>query len=265
MAFFRQQTYRTVLSGIEHSPLALFAAGEQGAWFDPSDLSSMFQDSAGTTPVTATGQPVGRILDKSGRGNHASQATTAQKPTWEIDGNGIPYLAFDGVDDRMDVAGSGLALTGDTLFSYGGLLLGDAQTLFAAQSGPGTDNAYEYRVAGYGATAGITYIQADAAGAETINTATSGALNAGAPTLFTAYRTAANLLWKPNWAAGGNLALSKTPTVGATPSFRLGMRQDGYGPFSGRVYQLVIRGATSTTQEIENARAFIARKIGVDP
>lgn len=44
---------------------ALFAAGEQGAWYDPSDFSTMFQDGAGTTPVTAVGQSVGLILDKS--------------------------------------------------------------------------------------------------------------------------------------------------------------------------------------------------------
>ena len=59
---------------------ALFANGEQGAWYDPSDLSTMFQDSAGTTPVTAVEQPVGKILDKSGRGNHASQATADARP-----------------------------------------------------------------------------------------------------------------------------------------------------------------------------------------
>lgn len=47
------------------SPASLFASGEQGAWYDPSDLSTMFQDSEGTTPVTAVGQPVGLILDKS--------------------------------------------------------------------------------------------------------------------------------------------------------------------------------------------------------
>lgn len=47
------------------SPLSLFAASEVGAWYDPSDLTTMFQDSAGTTPVTADGQPVGLILDKS--------------------------------------------------------------------------------------------------------------------------------------------------------------------------------------------------------
>jgi len=62
------------------SPLSLFAAGEQGAWYDPSDFTTMFQDSAGSTPVTAVGQSVGRILDKSGRGNHASQATAASRP-----------------------------------------------------------------------------------------------------------------------------------------------------------------------------------------
>ena len=47
------------------SPLSLFAANEPGAWYDPSDLTTMFQDSAGTTPVTATGQTVGLLLDKS--------------------------------------------------------------------------------------------------------------------------------------------------------------------------------------------------------
>jgi len=63
------------------TPLSLFAAGEQGVWYDPTDFSSMFQDSAGTTPVTAVEQPVGRILDKSGRGNHATQATSTARPT----------------------------------------------------------------------------------------------------------------------------------------------------------------------------------------
>lgn len=58
----------------------LFSASEPGAWYDPSDMSTLFQDSAGTTPVTAVEQPVGRMLDKSGRGNHATQATTTKRP-----------------------------------------------------------------------------------------------------------------------------------------------------------------------------------------
>jgi len=43
------------------------------------NTATLFQDAAGTIPVTAVEQPVGRILDKSGRGNHASQATTTAR------------------------------------------------------------------------------------------------------------------------------------------------------------------------------------------
>ena len=75
----------------QERPLAAIIAGlwrngEQGVWYDPTDISTMFQDAAGTLPVYAPGQgqvdpPVGRILDKSGRGNHAYQATTTSRPT----------------------------------------------------------------------------------------------------------------------------------------------------------------------------------------
>ena len=52
-------------SGVAFSPLSLFANGEPGGFYDFSDLSVMFQDAAGTTPVTAVEQPVGLVLDKS--------------------------------------------------------------------------------------------------------------------------------------------------------------------------------------------------------
>lgn len=83
------------------SPASLFSAGQQGAWYDPSDINTLFQDSAGTTPVTAAGQPVGRMLDKSGRGNHATQTTAGSRPLYQIYGTNRPYLSFDGVDDFL--------------------------------------------------------------------------------------------------------------------------------------------------------------------
>lgn len=43
----------------------LFSNGERGVWYDPKDISTMYQDSSGTTPVTGDAQPVGLILDKS--------------------------------------------------------------------------------------------------------------------------------------------------------------------------------------------------------
>ena len=86
--------------GYSFSPASLFAGGTEGAWYDPSDLTTLFQDSAGTTPVTASGQPVGKMLDKSGNDNHATQATSSKRPTY-TEGGGLAWLAFDGVDDAM--------------------------------------------------------------------------------------------------------------------------------------------------------------------
>jgi hypothetical protein len=43
----------------------LFSNNEQGFFYDPNDLSTMYQDAAGTVPVTAAGQAVGLMLDKS--------------------------------------------------------------------------------------------------------------------------------------------------------------------------------------------------------
>lgn len=57
------------------------AAANNGLLFDIGDMSTMFQDAAGTIPVTAVEQPVGKILDKSGNGNHATQSVTASRPT----------------------------------------------------------------------------------------------------------------------------------------------------------------------------------------
>lgn len=59
----------------------LFRYGEGGAAYAFPDLSSLFQDAAGTVPVTAPGQQVALARDKSGRGNHLIQPTTLARPT----------------------------------------------------------------------------------------------------------------------------------------------------------------------------------------
>ena len=82
--------------------LKLFANNEQGFFYDPNDLTTMFQDAAGTVPVTGVGQPVGLVLDKSGRNNHAYQATSASRPILRQNAStGAYYLGFDGTDDFL--------------------------------------------------------------------------------------------------------------------------------------------------------------------
>lgn len=82
---------RFIFDGNDFSPSDLFLGGIQGAWYDPSDLSTLFQDSAGTIAVTAVEQPVGKILDKSGNGNHATQAISAARPTLRARYNLLTY------------------------------------------------------------------------------------------------------------------------------------------------------------------------------
>jgi len=82
------------------SPLSLFSGGKQGGWYDPSDLSTLWQDDARTTPVTTDGQTVGCIDDKSGNGNHLTQATAGLRPQYKTSG-GLHWLEFDGTNDFL--------------------------------------------------------------------------------------------------------------------------------------------------------------------
>ena len=71
-------------------------------WYDPSDLTTLFQDAAGTTPVTSDNDPVGKMLDKSGLGNHATQSNDTLRPLYKTSG-GLHWLDFDGTTMLMDI------------------------------------------------------------------------------------------------------------------------------------------------------------------
>jgi hypothetical protein len=85
------------------SPSQVFAGGAAGVWLDPSDISTGFQDSAGTTPQTASGQPTGKRLDKSGRANHVLQATAGARPEYDLI-SGIASDFTDGSNDGYSTA-----------------------------------------------------------------------------------------------------------------------------------------------------------------
>jgi HK97 family phage major capsid protein len=47
------------------TPAKLFAGARDGAWYDPSDLSTLFQERTAPITPSAVGGPVGTMLDKS--------------------------------------------------------------------------------------------------------------------------------------------------------------------------------------------------------
>jgi hypothetical protein len=172
------------------SPALLFANDEEGAWFDPSDLSTLFQDSAGTTPVTTAGQPVGKMLDKSGRGNHATQATSAARPTYQT-GAGLHWLAFDGVGDYMDGTG-GWAVDAEITMMVGGsttsnsenagfIAINPSSTVGRSQRSLGLRDANSLKVDNRGINVIVSHNMSDVAVLEAAFTTSQvkGAVNGG--------------------------------------------------------------------------------------
>lgn len=107
-AFFRE--IPLIKAAVPTEPIpdpihALFDAGIRGIWFDPNDMSTMFQDAAATIPVTAIGQTVGCIKCK--RGDKAwVQATASKQPLLQHDPEtNQNYLLFDGIDDEYNYVG----------------------------------------------------------------------------------------------------------------------------------------------------------------
>lgn len=104
---------------VGNRPVELFANNEYGAWYDPSDLSTLFQDAAGTVPVANSGDPVGLMLDKSGNNLHVKQTTSNSRPIYRTDG--VKYwLDFDNsyLETDIDVTWSSGAFYHCSALSY---------------------------------------------------------------------------------------------------------------------------------------------------
>ena len=94
---------------------SLFSPSEKGFAYDFSDLSTMFQDTAGTIPVTTVDQLVARVNDLSGNSNHLIQSTSGSRPILKQDAKGY-YLQFDGTNNFMQTSGT-VDLSGLSLFT----------------------------------------------------------------------------------------------------------------------------------------------------
>jgi hypothetical protein len=238
----------------------LFASGEQGGYWDASDLTQQFQDSGGTTGA-AVGSPVGKINDKSGRANHISQATSSARPILRQDGSSFYYWEFDGLDDRIgkSASSSDLAITGDMTVAVAtqGPAGSTFEVLISCQTAAGTNNSYEFRFANV-ATRTTQFLMAD--GSALQNAAGTTALNNGKG-VVDVRRGGGSLKLATN-GNGNVVAQTVTPTTGATPVFWLGGRVDGL-VLTGAIYQAFVINRSLSDAEIALLRSFLGQKQGI--
>lgn len=224
-------------------PATLFQAGQAGAWYDPSDLSTLWQDTAATVPVTAAGQSVARVDDKSGNGKHLTQGTAANCPIFQVDGSAHPYLLFDGLAHFLSASLS-LSFPFDRISALRQVSWASGRHLFS------------------GGSAGVLY-QSNASPKLRILDGATGPMNdklpVGANGIVTERHVAnAQQIAVNNGAYVSGDAGSVAPlsmTVGAKPNLSL---------FANiRLYGFLARAGSLSPEEITDARAWLAAKCGV--
>lgn len=78
-------------------------------WLDMSDISTLFQDAAGSTPVAADNDAIARRVDKSGNARHWTTSTSGFRPLYKTSiQNTRPGCLWDGTNDALNFA-TGLA------------------------------------------------------------------------------------------------------------------------------------------------------------
>lgn len=263
-AFYKavQSIYKGFVAGsAPFDPASLFTGGYTGGYYDASDLSTLWQDSARTTPVTADGDPVGAWDDKSGNGNHLTQATSGRRPLYKTSG-GLHWLQFDGIDDSLATSGTVDFSASDKLSILAGVyrnsgtstLVSCGNTASEAGSfdlGPFGTGVVLYRRGSGSFGAQEIAMTSSAAHVLTATLDLSGTTHATEITAFRRDTTSPSRTNYGNTDSGSGNFGNRALIVGT-----------GKGNLNGRMYQLVVVGKTVSGTEITDTEASINTKCG---
>jgi hypothetical protein len=250
------------------NPLSLFASGEKGVWFDPTDPSTLFQDAAGTVPVTAYGQKVGKILDKSGNGNHATQSNAALQPTYQIDNEGNPNLTFSGSYTQLVTRAIDFTGTAQMMVGVGLNVVGSSSSAVALELGSDVNSVNGSFL--IGAPSSVTDHSLYLRGTSTIRAAVNNVSDGDdiivglfdisqatkelelIPRLNRVQLSGSQITWTGTDAGTGNF--------GNLPLF-MGARSGGSLPFQGKIYQVIVRGVLTNASDVSQTENLIDAKL----
>ena len=245
-------------------PTSLFASGEKGVWFDANDISTLFQDAAGTIPVTAVGQKVGKWLDKSGNNNHATQSNTALQPTYQIDPEGNPNVTFSGSYTQLVTPPINFTSTAQMMVAVGLNVVESASAAVALELGSNVSSVNGTFL--IGAPSSVADHSLYLRGTSTLRAAVDNVVDGDdiitglfdisqatketqlIPRLNFVQLTGSQITWTGTTAGTGNFA--------NLPLF-IGARSGGSLPYQGKIYEIIVRGALSTPTQVFQTETFI--------
>ena len=249
-----------VINSYGFNPASLFADGSEGAWYDPSDLSTLFQED-GTT-AAGVGDPVGKILDKSGNGNHLVQTTESKCPVLRQDGS-LYYLDFDGSDDGLKTSSS-IDFTGtDAMSVFAGArktVTGANQNVVELSASVGS-NTGAFRLF---CTTGELW--RSIMKGTTANTISTTAVSNPNKSIFSVTADISDP--SHSYRRNGSSVSSNTNSLGTgnfgNHDLNMGARNNGASSvLDGDVYGLIVLGRKATDDEIANVETYMADKSGV--
>jgi hypothetical protein len=202
------------------------------------------------------------MLDKSGNGNHATQATASKRPTY-TEGGGLAWLAFDGVDDGMMTGAIDLSGTDKVSLFAGVRKLSDDSTAIVSEFGASSSDVGSFLA---GAPTNNSMFTWGAGGTTSRNITTSNS-DYSAPTtrIFTglADLAAPSSSMRIDGVQAASGALSLGSGNFGNYALNIGSRYNGYLFFEGNMHGLIVRGSTSSAAEIASTEAYMAAKTGV--
>ena len=245
---------------------SLFANNEQGFAYDPNDLSTMYQDAAGTIPVTAAGQPVGLILDKSGRNNHAYQTNAASRPLLQRNSTtGAYYLTFDGSDDFLQTNNINFTATDKVSLFAGVRKLSDATAQMIVElSTTNLNNGMFSLLKGGGST---EYLQSFLRGTVGVYASTNSPELVAPSNIISTSLLDISGATKQVLRANGSTKATSTASVGTGKygnyPLYIGRRGGTVLPFNGHIYGLIGIGRLTTDSETVSIEKELAKRTGV--
>lgn len=234
-------------------------------FLNAKEITSLFQDSALTTPVTTNNDPVGGWVDLAVHHNH-TQATAGSRGTYLTNGiNGYPAVAFDG--DALEKIGSLFSI--DACYGFALVQQTTINTIFqriwSMKPAAGDDfNQNNSQIVVAGPTTSQTMrIQSRLGAADTLNM--SSAYVTATPYLFQWHRDGSgNATGKLN-----STALSDTYTDGTdTPAWSVIGSQRYVGPvyqepWRGRISCVIFGIGALSASEIAGVEAWFLQEYGV--